>query len=114
MTASPGPLSKAHAFLEKECGACHTPNKGTTAVACMSCHASDAPLLARQVDCVSCGLKECRGCHIEHQGQTIRPTVMDHEVLARIGWGKGADPARKGTPCRRSHIFWPGARARIR
>ncbi|MGE0279060.1 MAG: class III cytochrome C family protein [Rhizobiaceae bacterium] len=93
--ASPGPLSKAHAFLENECGACHTPNKGVTAAACMTCHATDAPVFALQAAAFHADIKECRFCHIEHQGGTIRPTRMDHTVLARIGWGKGSEAATK-------------------
>jgi hypothetical protein len=96
IAASPGPLSKAHAFLENKCGACHTPNKGVTAVACMTCHATDAPVFAMQATAFHADIKECGGCHIEHQGRSFRPTVMDHAVLARIGWGKGADPAARG------------------
>jgi hypothetical protein len=95
MAASPGPLSKAHAFLDNECSACHTPNKGVTAAACMTCHATDAPVFAPQATAFHADIKECRFCHIEHQGRTIRPTVMDHAVLARIGWGKGGDAGTK-------------------
>ena len=88
MVASPGPLSKAHAFLEKECGACHTPAKGVTATACLICHATDMPLLAKQSTAFHADIEECRGCHIEHQGGTNRPVSMDHSMLARIGWGR--------------------------
>ena len=95
VAASPGPLSKAHAFLEGECSACHTPNKGVTAAACMTCHATDAPIFALQATAFHADIKECRGCHIEHQGRAMRPTVMDHMVLARIGWGKGSDAGTK-------------------
>ena len=36
---SPGRLSKAHAFLENNCAACHTPLKGVEAKNCIVCHA---------------------------------------------------------------------------
>ena len=86
MLVVPGPLSQAHAFLEKECGACHTPNKGITATACLTCHATDMPLLAKQSTVFHAEIQECRSCHIEHQGNAVRPVTMDHAVLARIGW----------------------------
>ena len=96
MAMNPGPLSKAHAFLEKECGACHTANKGVTATACLSCHATDAPLLAKQSTAFHADIQECRGCHVEHQGNTARPVSMDHAALARIGWGKAGGASAEG------------------
>jgi len=84
--ASPGPLSNAHAFLDSQCEACHTPNRGIAAASCLTCHASDAPALAKQSTAFHAEIQECRGCHVEHQGITLRPTRMDHTVLARIGW----------------------------
>lgn len=94
---NPGPLSKAHAFLETECGACHTSNRGVMAVACLTCHASDAPVLAKQPTAFHMDIQECRGCHIEHRGRMTRPIAMNHEVLARIGWGKLEEPAAVGS-----------------
>ena len=45
---SPKPLSQAHAFLENNCNACHTPVQGVPAANCIVCHANDESLLKRQ------------------------------------------------------------------
>ncbi|MBY0385285.1 hypothetical protein K2X05_09015, partial [bacterium] len=34
----PGNMSQSHAFLEKQCVSCHTPNQGVSASGCISCH----------------------------------------------------------------------------
>jgi hypothetical protein len=57
----------------------------------VSCHAPNEPLLAKQSTAFHADIQECRGCHIEHQGRAMRPTRMDHAVLARVGWGKAGD-----------------------
>jgi hypothetical protein len=81
---SPGPLSRAHQFLEKECETCHTPHEGIEAKNCIVCHAS-APALARQSTAFHMTIQDCRGCHKEHApGQSL--TSMDHAQLAAIGW----------------------------
>jgi hypothetical protein len=82
--SSPGQLSKAHAFLKKNCAACHTPNKGVEGVNCISCHANNATLLQRQPTAFHADITTCAPCHLEHQGE-LRPTQMDHEALAHIG-----------------------------
>ncbi len=38
MLLSPGPLTKGHHALEKDCLACHTPFRGVKSVQCISCH----------------------------------------------------------------------------
>jgi len=86
--AGPGPLSRAHAFLGDECGACHTPVQGVTATGCLVCHATDMPRLAKQSTAFHGEIQACGGCHAEHRGQNTRPIAMDHAVLARIGWGR--------------------------
>ena len=89
--ASPGPLSAAHAFLGQQCEACHTPNRGIEAASCIGCHSAAGPVLAMQSTAFHADVQECRGCHVEHRGSTVRPTEMDHTVLARIGWGRQID-----------------------
>lgn len=89
--ASPGPLSAAHGFLGSQCESCHTPGRGIEAASCLTCHATDAPLLAKQSTAFHATLQDCRGCHVEHQGTAARPTLMDHVVLARTGWQKAID-----------------------
>jgi Class III cytochrome C family len=86
--ANPGLLSAAHAFLGAQCEACHTPQRGIEAASCLTCHDTDAPVLAKQSTAFHAAIQECRGCHIEHRGAAIRPTNMDHTILARVGWQK--------------------------
>ncbi|WP_243634776.1 cytochrome c3 family protein [Roseicella frigidaeris] len=86
----PGPLSAAHAFLEGRCGDCHTPNRGVQPVACLTCHATDMPTLARQSTAFHASIGECSGCHAEHVGVDRRPTIMDHAVLASVGASRAA------------------------
>ena len=43
--ASPGPLSSAHAFLQEDCAACHTPVKGV----------QDATQSLPEVECIEIG-----------------------------------------------------------
>jgi hypothetical protein len=81
--ASPGPLSGAHAFLEKNCVACHTPGKGVEAASCIACHAANTELLSLPRTAFHARISTCTPCHLEHQGLRRRPTAMDHEVLAR-------------------------------
>jgi hypothetical protein len=87
---SPGPLSAAHAFLGAQCEACHTPNRGIAAASCLTCHATNAAVLAKQSTAFHAAVQECRGCHIEHRATPMRPTEMDHTILARIGWQRAA------------------------
>jgi hypothetical protein len=83
--ASPGRLSKGHAFLEDNCAACHTPIKGPEAAKCITCHANDQSVLQRQPTAFHAYIGSCRECHIEHQGTPLQRTVMDHGALAEIG-----------------------------
>lgn len=101
--ASPGPLSAAHAFLGTQCESCHTPNQGIRAESCITCHAPDAFILAKQSTAFHAMIKECRGCHVEHQGTNVRPIKMDHSVLteastraARDGTSPGQQPTTTG------------------
>ena len=81
----PGGLSKAHAFLESNCAACHTPVKGVEAKNCIVCHANNESLLQRQPTAFHANVSSCRECHREHQGIDRRSTDMDHLALAEIG-----------------------------
>ena len=84
--ALPGELSRAHAFLEHNCAACHTSDKGVEASNCIVCHASDASLLQRQPTAFHASVSSCVECHREHRGNDQRPTDMDHLALAKIGF----------------------------
>ena len=83
---SPGELSAAHAFLENECSKCHTTGKGIEAVNCVVCHANNQNLLQRQPTAFHASIGRCGECHAEHRGRSVRPVIMDHAVLARIGF----------------------------
>ncbi len=82
---SPGELSIPHAFLERNCAACHTPLKGVEAKNCIVCHADNQAILQRQPSAFHADVAQCAACHLEHQGRIPRTTVMDHVALARIG-----------------------------
>ena len=82
---SPGRLSTAHATLETNCAACHTPVKSAEATKCIACHANNTALLQRQPTAFHATIETCSTCHVEHRGTTVRPVTMDHVVLANIG-----------------------------
>ena len=82
---SPGPLSAAHASLETNCAACHTPLKSAEATKCIACHATNTALLQRQPTAFHASVESCSTCHVEHRGNTVRPVTMDHIALANIG-----------------------------
>lgn len=100
---SPGPLSKAHAFLNNKCESCHTPNRGIVAAKCITCHVSAPELLMNPVTAFHAHLNDCRGCHAEHQGRNVRPIHMDHAVLEKIATQAAGHP----TPlnCQSCHAF---------
>lgn len=83
--ASPGALSRPHAFLEYDCAACHTSVKGVESSKCIACHASNEAILQRQPTAFHDGIGHCRACHREHQGVAQNPTDMDHATVAVIG-----------------------------
>jgi hypothetical protein len=82
---SPGPLSKAHAFIGDNCAACHTSAAGATSAKCVACHANNPELLQRQPTAFHATISECSACHYEHSRGVERPIHMDHAALARIG-----------------------------
>lgn len=100
--ANPGALSKAHAFLEDDCSACHTPNKGVEAANCITCHANNKELLALPATAFHANVSMCAPCHVEHQGANHRPKAMDHEALAKSGLRELA-LAENGTDAKRAH-----------
>jgi hypothetical protein len=81
----PGPLSPRHAYLENRCASCHEPAVGVTVAKCTACHANAERLLGRQPTAFHASIQECAACHIEHQATNIRPLVMDHVELAKLG-----------------------------
>jgi len=84
-SVSPGPLSPRHAYLGDRCTSCHEPTVGVTVTKCTACHANAEQLLGRQPTEFHASIQECAACHVEHQPTKIRPLVMDHVELARIG-----------------------------
>ena len=83
--ASPGDLSPAHAFLEDDCSACHTPNRGATRDRCVTCHANERAVLERQPTAFHASISSCHECHAEHRAFRSPRVAMDHDALARIG-----------------------------
>jgi len=78
---APGALSEKHAFLSDRCESCHTPIKGVDAASCIACHAPAAKELGKQSTAFHATAgRQCRGCHLEHNG-AVRPTRMDHAEL---------------------------------
>ncbi len=82
--ATPGALSAAHAHLEEDCKACHTPIRGAERMNCIACHATDERLLVRPETIFHAGIGSCGGCHVEHRGWDASITWMDHGHLARL------------------------------
>ena len=83
---SPGPLSPKHAYLANcRCTSCHETSVGVTVTNCTTCHANDERLLGRQPTAFHASIQECAACHIEHQRTNVRPLVMDHVELAKVG-----------------------------
>ncbi|MBI2798700.1 MAG: class III cytochrome C family protein [Gammaproteobacteria bacterium] len=81
----PGPLSARHAYLSDRCTTCHEPAVGVTVANCTACHANAERLLGRQPTAFHASIEECAACHIEHQPTNLRPLVMDHVALAKVG-----------------------------
>lgn len=85
----PGPLSKAHADLEKDCASCHKAfDSGAERQLCMSCHEEVAADVAaktgyhgRQTMAIK---SPCRSCHGEHKGREadiagLSEATFDHD-----------------------------------
>lgn len=81
----PGRLAAAHASLESNCSACHTPVQGVDETKCIACHTANSELLQRQPTAFHANINNCKACHVEHQGEGANLRKMDHEELARIG-----------------------------
>ena len=94
---SPGELSPKHAYLADRCESCHESTVGVTVAKCTSCHATSERLLGRQPTVFHASISECAACHVEHQGTNVRPLVMDHVALARVGARTLARAARTDT-----------------
>lgn len=81
----PGNLSVAHASLDNNCTACHTPITGVERNNCVLCHANASELIQRQPTTFHTDISTCTGCHVEHRGVDGDITVMDHKLLVKIG-----------------------------
>lgn len=99
-SVSPGALSPRHAYLGDRCVACHEPGIGVTVANCTTCHATAERLLGRQPTAFHASIQECAACHVEHQPASIRPLVMDHVELARVGARTLAREARRHSDAR--------------
>lgn len=82
---SPGSLSSRHAYIGTSCESCHEPGVGVTVTNCTACHANAERLLGRQPTAFHASVQECSACHVEHQQAGLRPLLMDHVELAKVG-----------------------------
>jgi len=110
--ASPGVLSKAHDFLDSDCRSCHSPVAGPVAQNCIVCHANNEPLLQRQPTAFHSSVQSCRECHGEHAGVGVKPTIMDHSALTRIGI-KQLDDADLGENSVQRVGYWIDAERKV-
>jgi hypothetical protein len=75
----PGPLSPAHASLQRDCQTCHTPHKGVEPAKCIACH-TGTDFGTKASTRFHANAKQCTTCHIEHDGGASLAR-MDHEAL---------------------------------
>ena len=80
--ASPGPLSDGHANLEGDCGACHEPGDGATALRCASCHIADPAVMDRPETRFHADVTTCVSCHAEHTERSLPTGEWLHLRLA--------------------------------
>lgn len=124
---SPGDLIPAHAALQEDCFACHTPFRGATADRCIACHAvadigrrtsKGVPITARaRRPAFHQALVEqnCLACHSDHPAPALTrrpPKPFDHGLLAATMRGAcqschrpPADAQHRGSnlPCAQCH-----------
>ena len=82
----PGPLSRGHAQLEKDCHACHEPfTRQSQTGLCLTCHKAIAAdrqaargFHGRQHEASSA---ECKACHSEHKGREFDITQLNRETF---------------------------------
>lgn len=82
---APGPLTPAHASLEKNCFACHSPFRGAVAERCTSCHVvadiglrktTGAPVVRASAIAPfhqSLTSQNCMACHTDHTNPVLTP-----------------------------------------
>lgn len=76
---SPGRLKPAHAFLNKNCLACHTPFQGPSSAKCLTCHAAIMTAPAHSFR-HSPNATNCFMCHSDHEGMRFyRPEAFSRE-----------------------------------
>ena len=105
---SPGPLTRAHASLEgvTNCGRCHEPGVGVSAVKCLTCHAPIKSRIAARKGVHRSVGAACTPCHREHGGvdadlRRIDVQVFDH--LAETGFPLEGQHAKLTATCKSCH-----------
>ena len=93
---SPGDLIPAHAALQDDCFACHSPLKGASAARCISCHvvadiglrttkgAAIPPSVLRSAFHQALIEPDCMACHGDHPGMMLPKATsvrFDHALL---------------------------------
>lgn len=109
---SSGPVSSAHAFMEKKCEVCHQREESVRAHvtdrACLTCHAGPehVPAVAQTQG----NTPSCASCHREHQGRvSLASAVSDRMCVDCHGdVAPGAPPPAPANPSR-PHPLEPSA-----
>ena len=109
----PGPLSRAHAFLEggDNCQTCHGPDQKVSSESCLSCHQpiADRIRLKRGVHREAAGA--CSSCHVEHGGvdadlRLLDPAGFDHAAEAGFPLqGRHAAVSKNCSACHTTRSF---------
>jgi hypothetical protein len=84
---SNGGMSRAHAFIERDCAKCHTEAFGSVSrTACLACHVTAPHVPAdRGAD------PACTSCHVEHKGRAHLHVVEDAHCNACHAEHKGVE-----------------------
>lgn len=117
--AAPGPLSKAHSFLEgaANCAKCHEQGKKIVADRCLACHPKVASRIAAKRGVHREVTGDCEACHVEHQGldvdiRPLDPLNFDHR--AETGFpleGKHAALAKSCPACHKTRSYMNNVRS---
>jgi hypothetical protein len=96
-----GELSAAHAAIETQCEACHTPFRGVQDASCRSCHpeiGGDSPsIIHRRVK------GNCTSCHFEHRSRAYPLRLADVDVFDHELSGFSLTKHHRGVGCLTCH-----------
>ena len=112
-TASPGPLSKAHAALDGagRCQSCHGTDTKVTPGLCLSCHGEIADRIRLKKGVHRAVAGACSDCHVEHGGadadlRPLDPASFDHAGETGFALkGRHAAVAKSCAACHTSRSY---------